>query len=79
MIWIAPSEKNTDNAALEKRRRFAAGQFRASSAPVPASNRKLTVRPSTGLGFRRFAPVRFTARLTKSKAECKTSGYINHR
>ena len=31
MIWIAPSEKDTDNAALEKRLWDAAGQFRANS------------------------------------------------
>ena len=32
MIWIAPSEKDTDNAALEKRLWDAADQFRANSA-----------------------------------------------
>jgi len=31
MIWIAPSEKETDNAALEKRLWDAADQFRANS------------------------------------------------
>jgi hypothetical protein len=31
MIWIAPSEKDTDNAALEKRLWDAADQFRANS------------------------------------------------
>ena len=31
MIWIAPSEKNTDTAALEKRFLDAADQFRANS------------------------------------------------
>jgi hypothetical protein len=31
MIWIAPSEKDTDNAALEKRLWAAADQFRANS------------------------------------------------
>jgi len=30
MHWIAPSEKNTDNAALEKRLWDAADQFRAN-------------------------------------------------
>jgi len=31
MLWIAPSEKDTDNAALEKRLWDDAGQFRANS------------------------------------------------
>ena len=31
MLWIAPSEKDTDNAALEKHLRDAADQFRANS------------------------------------------------
>jgi hypothetical protein len=31
MIWIAPSEKDTDNAAFEKRLWDAADQFRANS------------------------------------------------
>jgi hypothetical protein len=31
MIWIAPSAKDTDNAALEKRLWDAADQFRANS------------------------------------------------
>jgi hypothetical protein len=32
MIWIAPSEKDTDNAALEKRLWDAAVQFRANAS-----------------------------------------------
>jgi hypothetical protein len=32
MIWIAPSEKDTDNAGLEKRPWDAADQFRADCA-----------------------------------------------
>ena len=31
MIWIAPSEKDSDNAALEKRLWDAADEFRANS------------------------------------------------
>lgn len=31
MLWIAPSEKDTDSAALEKRLWDAADQFRANS------------------------------------------------
>ncbi len=34
MHWIASSEKNTNNAALEKRLRAAADQFRANSGFV---------------------------------------------
>ena len=45
MHWIAPSEKDTDNAALEKRLWDSADQFRANSAlkaqeysgPIPAT------------------------------------------
>jgi len=37
MIWIAPSEKDTDTAALEKRLWDAADQFRARPRPhLPA-------------------------------------------
>jgi type I restriction enzyme M protein len=36
MIWIAPSEKDTDNAALEKRLWNAADQFRANSQEYSA-------------------------------------------
>ncbi len=75
MIWFDPSETNTDNAALEKRRWFAADQFRASSGLKPQAYRA----PVHGPGCRRFAPVRFTARLAKSKAGGKAPGYINHR
>jgi len=45
MIWIAPSEKDNDNAALEKRLWDAAHQFRAISgrkspqASAPASDK----------------------------------------
>lgn len=35
MIWIAPSEKNTASAALEKRLWDAANQFRANSGLKP--------------------------------------------
>jgi hypothetical protein len=53
MLWIAPSEKDADNAALEKRLARAAYQFRAhsglksqvSSAPA----RGLIVGPVCGL------------------------------
>ena len=34
MIWIAPSEKDHDNAALEKRLWDAADQFRANSGTI---------------------------------------------
>lgn len=35
MQWIAPSEKDADSAALEKRLWEAADQFRANSGPTP--------------------------------------------
>ncbi len=49
MIWIAPSEKDHDNAAVEKRLWNAADQFRANS----------------GLIFLRFAEARFASQRAK--------------
>jgi type I restriction enzyme M protein len=60
MIWIAPSEKDTDNAALEKRLWDAADQFRANSG---LKSQEYSA-PVLGLIFLRFAEVRFTARRT---------------
>jgi type I restriction enzyme M protein len=65
MIWIAPTEKDTDNAALEKRLWDAADQFRANSG---LKSQEYSA-PVLGLIFLRFAEVRFTAqraRLEKS-------------
>jgi type I restriction enzyme M protein len=61
MIWIAPSEKDTDNAALEKRLWDAADQFRANSG-LKAQEYSA---PVLGLIFLRFAEVRFTAQRAK--------------
>ena len=55
MHWIAPSEKNTANAALEKRLWDAADQFRANSG-LKAQEYSA---PVLGLIFLLFAEVRF--------------------
>src|SRR3990167_7840910 len=57
MQWIAPSEKDTDNAALEKRLWDAADQFRANSGLKSQEYSP----PVLGLIFLRFAEVRFAA------------------
>jgi hypothetical protein len=57
MIWIAPSEKDTNTAALEKCLWDAADQFRANSG-LKAQEYSA---PVLGLIFLRFAEVRFAA------------------
>ena len=61
MHWIAPSEKNTVNAALEKRLWDAADQFRANSG-LKAQEYSA---PVLGLIFLLFAEVRFAAQHAK--------------
>jgi len=61
MLWIAPSEKHTDSAALEKRLWDAADQFRANSGLKSRENSA----PVLGLIFLRFAGVRFAAQRAK--------------
>jgi type I restriction enzyme M protein len=61
MHWIAPSEKDTDTAALEKRLWDAADQFRANSG-LKAQEYSA---PVLGLIFLRFADVRFAAQRVK--------------
>ena len=61
MLWIAPSEKDTDNAALEKRLWDAADQFRANSG---LKSQEYSA-PVLGLIFLRFAEVRFDAQRAK--------------
>ena len=61
MTWIAPSEKDTDNAALEKRLWDAADQFRANSG---LKSQEYSA-PVLGLIFLRFAEVRFAAQRAK--------------
>jgi len=61
MNWIAPSERDSDNAALEKRLWSAADQFRANSG-LKAQEYSA---PVLGLIFLRFAEVRFAVQLAK--------------
>lgn len=58
MRWIAPTEKNTASASLEKRLWDAADQFRANSGLKAQEYSG----PILGLIFLRFAEVRFAAR-----------------
>ena len=61
MIWIALSEKDTDNAALQKRLWDAAEQFRANSG---LKSQEYSARV-IGLIFPRFSEVRFAAQRAK--------------
>ena len=63
MIWIAPSEKDTDTAALEKRLWDAADQFRANSG---LKSQEYSA-PVLGLIFLRFAEVHFAAQRAKQE------------
>ena len=74
MLWIAPSEKDADNAALEKRLWDAADQFRANSG---LKSQEYSA-PLLGLISLRFAKVRFAAQCARLKAKCKLPGQINH-
>jgi type I restriction enzyme M protein len=74
MLWIAPSEKDADNAALEKRLWDAADQFRANSG---LKSQEYSA-PLLGLISLRFAKVRFAAQCARLKAKCNLSGPINH-
>jgi len=76
MIWIAPSEKDTDTAALEKRLWDAADQFRANSG-LKAQEYSA---PVLGLIFLRFAEVRFTvqrASLEKAGASARRGSRLD--
>ncbi|HEU5124981.1 MAG TPA: class I SAM-dependent DNA methyltransferase [Verrucomicrobiae bacterium] len=61
MIWIAPSEKDNNSAALEKRLWDAADQFRANSG---LKSQEYSA-PVLGLIFLRFAEVRFAIQRSK--------------
>jgi type I restriction enzyme M protein len=61
MQWIAPTEKDTAAATLEKRLWDAADQFRANSG---LKSQEYSA-PVLGLIFLRFAEVRFTTRRGK--------------
>ncbi len=66
MRWVAPSEKDTATATLEKRLWDAADQFRANSG---LKSQEYSA-PVLGLIFLRFAEVRFAAQRAKlEKAE----------
>jgi type I restriction enzyme M protein len=69
MHWIAPSEKNTANAALEKRLWDAADQFRANSG-LKAQEYSA---PVLGLIFLLFAEVRFAKQRAKLDMEESSS------
>ena len=69
MHWIAPLEKDTDNAALEKRLWDAADQFRANSG---LKSQEYSA-PVLGLIFLRFAEVRFAAQRAKLEKSATSS------
>jgi type I restriction enzyme M protein len=70
MLWIDPSEKDTDNAALEKRLWDAADQFRANSG-LKAQEYSA---PVLGLIFLRFAEVRFAAKRAQLESPSPLGG-----
>ena len=69
MLWIAPSEKDNNNAALEKRLWDAADQFRANSG---LKSQEYSA-PVLGLIFLRFAEVRFAAQRAKLEKTATSS------
>jgi type I restriction enzyme M protein len=76
MLWIAPPEKDTDNAALEKRLWDAADQFRANSG---LKSQEYSA-PVLGLIFLRFAEVRFDAqraKLEKASASARRGSRVD--
>jgi type I restriction enzyme M protein len=62
--WVAPSEKDTTTATLEKRLWDSADQLRANSGLKPQEYSG----PILGLIFLRFAEVRFAARRAQLEA-----------
>ena len=78
MVWIAPSEKDSDSAALEKHLWSAADQFRANSG---LKSQEYSA-PVLGLIFLRFAEVRFTNQrnqLEKAGASSRRGSRPQHR
>ena len=71
MHWIAPSEKDTDNAALEKRLWDTADQYRANSGLKAQEYSG----PILGIIFLRFAEVRFV----KQREKLEKSGISSRR
>ena len=76
MLWIAPSEKDTATATLEKRLWDAADQFRANSG---LKSQEYSA-PVLGLIFLRFAEVRFAtqrAKLEKASASARRGSRVD--
>src|SRR5688572_8475333 len=76
MHWIAPSEKDTARASLEKKLWDAADQFRANSG---LKSQEYSA-PVLGLIFLRFAEVRFAvqrAKLEKSAASARRGSRVD--
>jgi type I restriction enzyme M protein len=76
MQWIAPAEKDTNNAALEERLWDAADQFRANSR---LKSQEYSA-PVLGLIFLRFAEVRFAAqraKLDKASASARRGSRVD--
>jgi type I restriction enzyme M protein len=71
LLWIAPSEKDTTAATLEKRLWDAADQFRANSGLKAQEYSG----PILGLIFLRFAEMRFAAQ----RAKLETAGASSRR
>src|SRR6516162_7055568 len=71
MIWIAPSEKDRDSEALEKRLWASADQLRANSGLTSQQYSQ----PVLGLIFLRFADARFSVR----RAELEKAGASTRR
>lgn len=76
-VWIAPSEKDNDSAALEKNLWGAADQFRANSGLKSQEYSG----PILGLIFLRFAEVRFNTKrkqLEKASASSRRVGRVDN-
>src|SRR3954454_13608208 len=73
MRWIAPPEKDTATASLEKRLWSAADELRANTGLTAAQYSQ----PVLGLIFLRFADARFAAR--RVELEKKAAGRRGHR
>jgi type I restriction enzyme M protein len=70
MHWVVPTERDTDNGALEKRLWEAADQLRANSGLTSAQYSQ----PVLGLIFLRFAEARFAAQRTKLEPPSPLAG-----
>ena len=75
MQWIAPSEKDADNAALEKRLWDAANQLWAGAGLKQSEYSE----PVLGLIFLRFAEVRFSAQRTKLEGDAPSAPKLSRR